>query len=43
MFGFMLVDVGGYYSIQIRKWLDGIQWTLTQKLTAVLTSRQIRS
>jgi hypothetical protein len=23
--GFMLFDVGGYYSIQIRKWLDGIQ------------------
>jgi hypothetical protein len=22
--GFMLVDVGGYYNIQIRKWLDGI-------------------
>ena len=23
--GFMVFDVGGYYSIQIRKWLDGIQ------------------
>ena len=23
--GFMLFDVGGYYNIQIRKWLDGIQ------------------
>ena len=23
--GFMLFDVGGYYSIQMRKWLDGIQ------------------
>ena len=31
--GFMLVDVGGYYNIQIRKWLDGIQWSLHQKLT----------
>ena len=31
--GFMLVDVGGYYNIQIRKWLDGIQWSLQQKLT----------
>ena len=30
--GFMLFDVGGYYSIQIRKWLDGIQWSLQQKL-----------
>ena len=31
--GFMLFDVGGYYSIQIRKWLDGIQWVIHQKLT----------
>ena len=31
--GFMLFDVGGYYSIQIRKWLDGIQWEHQQKLT----------
>jgi hypothetical protein len=31
--GYMLFDVGGYYSIQIRKWLDGIQWSLHQKLT----------
>ena len=31
--GFMLFDVGGYYSIQIRKWLDGVQWSLHQKLT----------
>ncbi len=30
--GFMLFDVGGYYSIQIRKWLDGIQWEHHQKL-----------
>jgi hypothetical protein len=31
--GFMLFDVGGYYSIQMRKWLDGIQWAIHQKLT----------
>ena len=31
--GFMLLDVGGYYNIQIRKWLDGVQWALHQKLT----------
>jgi hypothetical protein len=31
--GFMLFDVGGYYNIQIRKWLDSIQWSLHQKLT----------
>ena len=31
--GFMLFDAGGYYSIQIRKWLDGIQWSLHQELT----------
>ena len=31
--GFMLFDAGGYYGIQIRKWLDGIQWSLQQKLT----------
>jgi hypothetical protein len=31
--GFMLVDVGGYYNIQIRKWLDGVQWSLHQRLT----------
>ena len=31
--GFMLFDVGGYYNIQIRKWLDGTQWSLHQKLT----------
>ena len=23
--GFIFVDVGGYYNIQIRKWLDGSQ------------------
>ncbi len=31
--GFMLFDVGGYYNIQIRKWLDGIQWSIHQRLT----------
>jgi hypothetical protein len=31
--GFMLFDVGGYYNIQIRKWLDGIQWIIHQKQT----------
>ena len=31
--GFMLFDVGGYYNMQIRKWLDGIQWSLQQKQT----------
>jgi hypothetical protein len=31
--GFMLFDVGGYYNIQIQKWLDGIQWSIHQKLT----------
>jgi hypothetical protein len=31
--GFMLFDVGGYYNLQIRKWLDGIQWSHHQKLT----------
>ena len=29
--GFMLVDVGGYYNIQIRKWFDGTQETIHQK------------
>ncbi|HEX7722613.1 MAG TPA: hypothetical protein VF397_10670 [Pyrinomonadaceae bacterium] len=31
--GYMLFDVGGYYNIQIRKWLDGIQWSIHQRLT----------
>ena len=31
--GYMLFDIGGYYNIQIRKWLDGIQWSIHQKLT----------
>ena len=30
--GFMLFDAGGYYSIQIRKWLEGIQWVIHQQL-----------
>jgi hypothetical protein len=33
--GFMLFDVGGYYNLQGRKWLDGIQWTLQEKLTGI--------
>jgi hypothetical protein len=28
--GFMLVDVGGYYTTQMGHWLDGIQWQLHQ-------------
>src|ERR1041384_236378 len=31
--GFMLFDVGGYYSIQIRKWFDGIQTLIHQQLS----------
>jgi len=31
--GYMLFDVGAYYNIQIRRWLDGIQWVLHQELT----------
>jgi hypothetical protein len=30
--GFMLFDVGGYYTIQIRKWFDGIQWLIHKQL-----------
>jgi hypothetical protein len=30
--GFMLFDVGGYYGIQLRKWLEGIQWTIHQQV-----------
>ncbi len=30
--GYMLFDVGGYYNIQIRKWLDGVQWSIHQQL-----------
>ncbi|MBV9926696.1 MAG: hypothetical protein JOZ96_16880 [Acidobacteria bacterium] len=32
--GFMLFDVGGYYDGQLRKWLEGIQWHLHQRLTS---------
>jgi hypothetical protein len=28
----MLWDVGGYYNIQIRKWFEGIQWLIHQRL-----------
>ena len=31
--GFMLFDVGGYYNIQVRKWLDAIQLLLHQEAT----------
>lgn len=31
--GFMLFDVGGYYNIQLRHWLDGIQGLLHQQLS----------
>lgn len=32
--GFMLFDVGGYYDGQMRKWLEGIEWHLQQRLTS---------
>lgn len=32
--GFMLFDIGGYYNGQTRKWLEGIQWHLHQRLTS---------
>lgn len=38
--GYMLFDVGGYYSIQIRKWLDGVQWSIHQKLTGTRDESQ---
>ena len=38
--GFMLFDVGGYYSIQIRHWLDGIQWELHQESTGTRDESQ---
>jgi len=34
--GFMLVDIGGYYTIQMVHWLDGIQWQLHQAESAGL-------
>jgi hypothetical protein len=30
--GFMLFDIGGYYDAQLRKWFDGIQLCLYQRL-----------
>jgi hypothetical protein len=38
--GYMLFDVGGYYNIQIRKWLDGVQWELHQKATGTRDESQ---
>ena len=38
--GYMLFDVGGYYNIQIRKWLDGIQWSIHQELTGTRDESQ---
>jgi hypothetical protein len=38
--GFMLFDVGGYYNIQISKWLDGIQWNIHQSLTGAAEQTQ---
>ena len=32
--GFMLFDVGGYYNRQIRKWFEGVQWQLHQRLVS---------
>jgi hypothetical protein len=30
--GFMLFDVGGYYSRQLRNWIAGIRWHLNERL-----------
>lgn len=38
--GYMLFDVGGYYNIQIRKWFDGIQWSIHQELTGARDESQ---
>src|SRR5262249_6329672 len=38
--GFMLFDVGGDYSIRLRKWLDSIPWAIHQKHT---TSPEVSS
>ena len=38
--GYMLFDVGGYYNIQIRKWLDGVQWSIHQRLTGTRDDSQ---
>lgn len=34
--GFMLFDVGGYYDGQLRKWFEGIRWSLHQRLTSTV-------
>lgn len=39
--GFMLFDVGGYYNIQIRHWLDGIQGLIHQNLTGSQDAAQV--
>jgi hypothetical protein len=36
--GFMLVDVGGYYNIQMRHWLDGTQSNLQASLSPQSTT-----
>ena len=36
--GFMLFDVGGYYNIQVRKWLDAIQSPTHQQVTGQQTA-----
>jgi len=38
--GFMLFDAGGYYNIQIRKWLDGIQWSIHHQRTGAQDESQ---
>ncbi|MFN2530055.1 MAG: hypothetical protein ABR555_02030 [Pyrinomonadaceae bacterium] len=38
VFGFMLVDIGGYYNGRIRKLIEGIQWQLHNKLTSASPS-----
>ena len=38
--GYMLFDVGGYYNIQIRKWFDGIQWSIHQELAGTRDESQ---
>jgi hypothetical protein len=39
--GFMLFDVGGYYTIQIRKWLEGIQLAIHQARSGTLEQSPI--
>lgn len=38
--GFMLFDVGGYYDGQTRKWLEGVQWHLHQRLAPAATPHE---